>query len=364
MPVGEVGELCLRGPHVCAGYWNNPRGHRRGARRRRLVPHRRPRAARRGRLLLHRRAPKDMLISGGVNVYPAEIEGELLLHPAVRDAAVVGVPDATWGEVGVAFVVAGGRGYTDRRASGPRLRRHGSPATSSRRSSSSSPRCRARLRQGGQGGAGSAYARIFQRIRGGKRVSNEDLHRRLPPVEVRQALGMTVPEIVARRGRRRPAPRSRPSRPPSTSPRSAPPATSPSTSRGCSPGWWPTVPGLAGKPIEAVENACASGGQAILSVVAEAAARPRRRRHRGRLREDARRRGQDGRQADRQGARLLLPPRRAGRQGLRLPAPLRRGDAAYMATHGVTEEDLAGDRRARVRQRAGTTPTRRCRRSR
>ena len=46
-----------------------------------------------------------MLISGGVNVYPAEIEGELLLHPAVQDAAVAGVPDPTWGEVGVAFVV-------------------------------------------------------------------------------------------------------------------------------------------------------------------------------------------------------------------------------------------------------------------
>jgi fatty-acyl-CoA synthase len=46
-----------------------------------------------------------MIISGGVNVYPAEIEGELLLHPGVRDAAVVGVPHARWGEVGVAFVV-------------------------------------------------------------------------------------------------------------------------------------------------------------------------------------------------------------------------------------------------------------------
>jgi acyl-CoA synthetase (AMP-forming)/AMP-acid ligase II len=46
-----------------------------------------------------------MIISGGVNVYPAEIEGELVLHPDVRDAAVVGVPHPTWGEVGVAFVV-------------------------------------------------------------------------------------------------------------------------------------------------------------------------------------------------------------------------------------------------------------------
>ena len=47
-----------------------------------------------------------MFISGGVNVYPAEIEAELVSHPAVNDAAVVAVPDQTWGEVGVAFVVA------------------------------------------------------------------------------------------------------------------------------------------------------------------------------------------------------------------------------------------------------------------
>jgi fatty-acyl-CoA synthase len=38
-------------------------------------------------------------------VYPAELEGELLLHPAVQDAAVVGIPDDTWGEAGVAFIV-------------------------------------------------------------------------------------------------------------------------------------------------------------------------------------------------------------------------------------------------------------------
>jgi fatty-acyl-CoA synthase len=46
-----------------------------------------------------------MLISGGVNVYPAEIEAVLFRHPRVKDVAVVGVPDEKWGEVGVAFVV-------------------------------------------------------------------------------------------------------------------------------------------------------------------------------------------------------------------------------------------------------------------
>jgi fatty-acyl-CoA synthase len=47
-----------------------------------------------------------MFISGGVNVYPAEVENVLLQHPGLADAAVVGVPHETWGEVGVAFVVA------------------------------------------------------------------------------------------------------------------------------------------------------------------------------------------------------------------------------------------------------------------
>lgn len=102
---GEVGELCLRGPHVCNGYWNNPEAtsaaldsegwwHTGDTARRDLD----------GFFYIAGRA-KDMFISGGVNVYPAEVEGELLLHTAVQDAAVIGVPDPTWGEVGVAFVV-------------------------------------------------------------------------------------------------------------------------------------------------------------------------------------------------------------------------------------------------------------------
>jgi fatty-acyl-CoA synthase len=48
---------------------------------------------------------KDMFVSGGENVYPAEVESVLHQHLAVRDAAVVGVPDERWGEVGLAFVV-------------------------------------------------------------------------------------------------------------------------------------------------------------------------------------------------------------------------------------------------------------------
>jgi len=105
VPHGEVGELWLRGPHVCKGYWNNPEAtaaaldaegwfHTGDLARRDDE----------GFFYIAGRQ-KDVLISGGVNIYPAEIEGELLLHPAVQDAAIVGVPDATWGETAVGCVV-------------------------------------------------------------------------------------------------------------------------------------------------------------------------------------------------------------------------------------------------------------------
>jgi len=104
-PAGEVGELWLRGPHVTRGYWNNP-----GATAAALDAEgwfHTGDLAKRDAEGFHTIAgrKKDMIISGGVNVYPAEVEGQLLLHPSVRDAAVVGVPDATWGEIGVAFLV-------------------------------------------------------------------------------------------------------------------------------------------------------------------------------------------------------------------------------------------------------------------
>jgi fatty-acyl-CoA synthase len=102
----EVGELWLRGPHVSSGYWNNAAAtaesylqggwFRTGDYARRDDD---------GFFYMAGRK-KEMFISGGVNVYPAEIEGELLSHPAVSDAAVLGIADEQWGEVGVAFVVA------------------------------------------------------------------------------------------------------------------------------------------------------------------------------------------------------------------------------------------------------------------
>ncbi len=106
VPVNEVGELWLRGPHVSKGYWNQTEAtastidengwlHTGDLARRDED----------GFFYIAGRS-KDMFISGGVNVYPAEIEAELLLHPDVRDAAVIGIPHDTWGEVGVAFVVA------------------------------------------------------------------------------------------------------------------------------------------------------------------------------------------------------------------------------------------------------------------
>ena len=110
VPDGEVGEMLFRGPHVSLGYWRNPEAtaaaldaegwFHSGDQARRDED---------GFFYVAGRQ-KDMIISGGVNVYPAEIEGALLLHPGVEDAAVVGVPDEQWGEAGIAFVVPlGGR---------------------------------------------------------------------------------------------------------------------------------------------------------------------------------------------------------------------------------------------------------------
>jgi fatty-acyl-CoA synthase len=100
----EEGELLIRGPHVVAGYWNRPDATRETIRDGWL--HTGDVATRDAdgcyRILGR---TKDMFISGGENVYPAEVESAIMAYPAVREAAVVGVTDDTWGEVGRAFIV-------------------------------------------------------------------------------------------------------------------------------------------------------------------------------------------------------------------------------------------------------------------
>jgi fatty-acyl-CoA synthase len=102
----EVGDLYLKGPHVSAGYWNNPEETAKSYLENGWF--RTGDCARRDADGFYSIAgrQKEMFISGGVNVYPAEIEGQLLQHPSVSDAAVIGFEDEKWGEVGAAFVVA------------------------------------------------------------------------------------------------------------------------------------------------------------------------------------------------------------------------------------------------------------------
>lgn len=104
--VDEVGELYVKGGHVMPGYWQRPEETaavlsldgwlRTGDKARRNAE---------GFVTICGRS-KEMFISGGENVFPAEIEEVLLAHPDVAEAAVIGVPDQRWGEVGRAYLVA------------------------------------------------------------------------------------------------------------------------------------------------------------------------------------------------------------------------------------------------------------------
>ncbi|MEH6581696.1 MAG: long-chain fatty acid--CoA ligase [Halioglobus sp.] len=104
LPVGEQGEICIRGPNVMKGYWNRPEataeaidtmgwfhsgdiGYQDED----------------GFLFICDRL-KDMVISGGENVYPAEVEGVLYKHEAISEVAVIGLPDDKWGEAVTAIV--------------------------------------------------------------------------------------------------------------------------------------------------------------------------------------------------------------------------------------------------------------------
>ncbi|MBL8837305.1 MAG: long-chain fatty acid--CoA ligase [Alphaproteobacteria bacterium] len=105
LPVGEVGEILVRGDSVMRGYWRNEKASAETLRGGWLHTGDLGSFDASGYLTLRDRS-KDMVISGGSNIYPREIEEVLLRHPDVAEASVIGVPDPQWGEAVVAYVVA------------------------------------------------------------------------------------------------------------------------------------------------------------------------------------------------------------------------------------------------------------------
>jgi long-chain acyl-CoA synthetase len=101
---GEPGEVCVKGEVVMAGYWQQPEASAAALRDGWLWTGDIGRLDEDGFLTLLDRS-KDLVICGGNNVYPREVEEVLLQHPAVAEAAVIGRPDAQWGEALVAYVV-------------------------------------------------------------------------------------------------------------------------------------------------------------------------------------------------------------------------------------------------------------------
>jgi fatty-acyl-CoA synthase len=111
VPLGQEGELLIWGPHVCTGYWRNPEA---SADSLWVDPQTRSgpwfrtgdmaRMDEDGFFYIIGRY-KDMIKSGGENIYAAEVEAVFTEHPAVSEAALIGMPHETWGEVGLMVVV-------------------------------------------------------------------------------------------------------------------------------------------------------------------------------------------------------------------------------------------------------------------
>lgn len=104
VPVGQPGELLIAGPHVCSGYWRNPQATASALREGWFHTGDMARRDEDGFFYIVGRY-KDMIKSGGENIYAAEVEAIFRQHPAVADAALIGQPDAKWGEVGLMVVM-------------------------------------------------------------------------------------------------------------------------------------------------------------------------------------------------------------------------------------------------------------------
>ncbi|MBL8343468.1 MAG: AMP-binding protein [Rubrivivax sp.] len=105
LPAGERGEVCVRGDVVMEGYWNDPAATAAAIRDGWLHTGDVGSLDADGFLTLLDRS-KDLVVSGGSNIYPREVEEALLMHPQVAEVAVIGRRDEEWGEVVVAYVVA------------------------------------------------------------------------------------------------------------------------------------------------------------------------------------------------------------------------------------------------------------------
>ncbi|CUJ26794.1 acyl-CoA synthetase [Achromobacter xylosoxidans] len=104
LPAGRTGEICVCGPAVFAGYYDNPAANAKAFRNGWFRTGDLGYQDDAGYLYITGRE-SDMYISGGSNIYPREVEEKVLAHPAVAEAAVLGVPDPVWGEVGVMVCV-------------------------------------------------------------------------------------------------------------------------------------------------------------------------------------------------------------------------------------------------------------------
>jgi long-chain acyl-CoA synthetase len=103
LPDGEVGEICVRGPQIMRGYWRNDQATGESIAADGWFKSGDAGYLKDGFLFIHDRV-KDMIISGGENIYPAEIENVLMSHSGIADAAVIGVPSERWGETVKAII--------------------------------------------------------------------------------------------------------------------------------------------------------------------------------------------------------------------------------------------------------------------
>lgn len=115
LPPGQTGEIMVRGTPVMPGYWRNPDATAKTLRDGWLMTGDIGHLDQDGYLTLVDRS-KDVIISGGTNIYPREIEEVLLTHPTVHAVAVVGRPSADWGEEVVAFIVLASGAALDEKA--------------------------------------------------------------------------------------------------------------------------------------------------------------------------------------------------------------------------------------------------------